>query len=371
MKPRVYKVGQLWAAYWENPKGEMIAPLFETWRNAIRYALSLTALLLLFALCAAPARGQTVPSSACAEEGSGGSPNNFPITATAGDSILVSSGDYLGSANISSGSWSSGTEILTLDSFSGTPGNVIVYGNGNSAINGVHAMTAHSSTSVSFALATNPGTVSSGGNVQGDVQSITDNSSGGPNTYSELSGTPFSTPNESQTMWLAQNVKGGSYTVSVTYTTGDQFNASCVLVLHGMPASGSIVDVNSITTYASNATITTPSIGGNLTNEIFVATSPVAGTLSSTGVTACGGNTFTAPSGGNGQGGNPFGYFITGATTGTICAGLTQTPANAGIVQIISFKSSSSTSSSSPAPRRFIQFESWLPWPIRWLLGVT
>src|SRR6185437_6368916 len=110
-------------------------------------------------------------------------------------------------------------------------------------------------------------------------------------------------------------------------------------------------------------TILTPAIEGNFTHEVFYATASITGILTGTGVTACGGNTFTPVPGGNGQAGDPAGYFITGATTGTVCAGLLQNTSDGGATTIISFRSASSAPPASQSvPRRFIQFGDWLPW---------
>lgn len=80
---------------------------------------------------------------------------------------------------------------------------------------------------------------------------------------------------------------------------------------------------------------------------------------------------FTSVPDGDGLGGAPAGYLITGATTWNLCASFSLDSAEGDPMSIVSLKSSNSTTPF--APRRFIQFGTifpkGLPWELRWLMG--
>jgi YD repeat-containing protein len=134
----------------------------------------------------------------------------------------VSPGNPGATVNVTGASWSSANDQATL-TFSSTTapavgGTVVASGISPSGYNGTFQVVSSSSTSVTYALSSNPGTYSSGGSfwlVQGDVTSSTYNS-----TYPSLVATTTS-PLEQ-----AISYNGACNTGTPTYTTTNYYGAS-------------------------------------------------------------------------------------------------------------------------------------------------
>lgn len=315
MKPRVWwsRLFDEWCVYEGRHDGYPRG--FSSWSEAIRYALSLTALLLLFALYAAPARAQiTLPAAAstfsCPENNAGNviNPGTANATVTVGSTIIVV---------VNTNPTSTYLTTSSLATLNGNAGNATGSGwKEVTAARGIHTGNSPSQIFYWYNVG-NPGT-------------------------------------------------NGVFT-TVTAGAGVTFVGGCMFEVDGLTSATDPLDGGNSINYTTTQTqLLTPAWTVAHPNEFLAASSTVDNIPANPQTCANGGFTFSGMST-NGPGGTPAGVLITSAS-GSYTGCLLQTPNATGMAQIAAF-----IGLSQPvviAPRRFIQFGSWLPWPIRWLLDL-
>lgn len=257
--------------------------------------------------------------------------------------------------NVTSATWTSGSGGLATLTVDTNPSNFTLSAGETIRVSGINPrgydgdfrIVSATTTSVTYALAKNPGTFVSGGSVGTVVSSITDNATS-QNTYVEVRGSYVAsgTNGGGTDIWYVSSVilnAGGGLNMTVTFSGNGQGNqAGCVMEFMGLEqtqalvldqAAGNIINQNV-------TTLITPSIGGHAAPELFVAVSACNGF--DNGTTKENGIIFVPINlAGQGINGCPAAYYIApsyGSSTQLYAAGLAQTPAAPGVTGIASFR---------------------------------
>ncbi len=254
-----------------------------------------------------------------------------------GDAVIVLSGNTSNNCSVTGASWSAGRVTLDLSVCSGSPtsGTIGVIDMLPTAYNGVYQVVGGTpGSTVEYALASNPGTFISGGQIEPDVSKVTDDSG---NIYHEVPGS-FS---GIVSIWYATNIAlhvGGTQPTVTAKVPSWMPNATIIgtIAVAGIRTNNTIDQVATKFVY-NKSTVVTPTINGNYTSEFYVAFSGIYNETGNATEAECG-TTFTNFNTGNNDsvGGFPAGYY-TGKVIGQYCAGLLQNaPGNAWPV-IVSF----------------------------------
>jgi hypothetical protein len=268
--------------------------------------------------------------------------------------------DYLNNWQITSASWSSGIETVTVNTAGGygtldfniPGGNSVRIRNASlTGLNGDWTIISSTTSTFTFALGTDPGSCANSkacgpqASAVTEVTSITDNATG--NTWQELPGS-FVTeqdhdPGEGQTsvVWYANGVSLNAGTLAITLNfSSPTYIGACVMEFMGIATNRAVDSVATRQITSSTTDFTTPTIRGNYYPELFLAASAVANSSDGGNIVACDGNTFTQlnpGSLGDMNNGSPAGYFISNAG-GDVCAGLVAPNSSDGVTSIMSLK---------------------------------
>lgn len=272
------------------------------------------------------------------------------IGAVAGGMIFVAYATQGSGCPVTNITWLSNTATATTSGagcISLPNGTIVCLGDTNPiAYAGCYSSTGSSSTTMQFALASNPGAfVSSGGFTINGIAPV-DTAS---NAYVEV---PGCRAYVNMTCWFASNITLASGSTQPTITcslanshfTGIACGDVTVSGL-GTTPSVDVVSADFSHGLSSATAIPTQSIAGNVSSEFFFAWATTGNALNNL-ISACGGQTWTdfdAPIGGgnhDGIGGYPAAYFISSGT-GTFCAGLNQNIAGPWWPVVVSFKAGS------------------------------
>lgn len=300
-------------------------------------------LLIILTLCSAAFGQITVHGISEVGDTSANSHTLQTVGAVAGDTIVLQLGTQGIGCPVTGATWSAGTATITTSGtgcVSVSNGTLICLGDTNPiGYNGCFPSTGSTGTTVSYALAGNPGTyVSSGGLYAGSV-APTDNAG---NTYVEITGAQSWAYAHT---YYAQNISlaaGSQPTITCALPTGFSGITCATVTVAGLLSSGNPVDqVAADFTHglSTSLSFSTPAIGGTVSPEFIWAFAIINSVTGNATHTACGAPAFTNFDFGNhdGMGGYPPAYFVT-SSTGTYCAGLLQNSSQAYWPITISFK---------------------------------